>query len=108
VDVRARSQRGFTLIELLVVIVVLGVLAAIVVFAVGGVTDKGKASACKTDVKSVVVAEEAYYSQFNAYTTIDNLVANKLLREAPATANYSVIVDTSTGNVTSTPICASL
>src|SRR6266513_1722535 len=59
---RARSEKGFTLIELLIVIVILGVLAGIVVFAVGGITNKGNASACKSDVKNVTVAVEAWYA----------------------------------------------
>jgi general secretion pathway protein G len=104
----AKTERGFTLIELLVVIVILGVVAAIVVFAVGSVTDRGKASACKTDVKNVVVAEEAYYSQFRAYTTIDDLVVHNLLRGKPSASSYNVNVDTATGEVTSTPSCSSL
>ncbi|MGW5532330.1 type II secretion system protein, partial [Streptomyces xanthochromogenes] len=44
-SLRARRQDGFTLIELLVVIVILGVLAAIVVFSVRGIGDKGHKSA---------------------------------------------------------------
>ncbi len=36
------QDEGFTLIELLVVIVILGVLAAVVVFSVGGITDTGQ------------------------------------------------------------------
>ena len=37
-----KNESGFTLIELLIVIVILGVLAAIVVFSVQGITDRGK------------------------------------------------------------------
>jgi general secretion pathway protein G len=55
-----KNESGFTLIELLIVIVILGVLAAVVVFAVGGITDKGHQSACKADVKSVESAVEAW------------------------------------------------
>jgi general secretion pathway protein G len=58
-----KSEKGFTLIELLVVIVILGILAAVVVFAVGGLQDKGSKSACQTDTKTLRTAEEAYFSQ---------------------------------------------
>jgi prepilin-type N-terminal cleavage/methylation domain-containing protein len=58
-------ERGFTLIELLVVIAILGILAAVVVFSVGGITDKGKTSACKTEVSTVQTALEAFYAQSN-------------------------------------------
>jgi prepilin-type N-terminal cleavage/methylation domain-containing protein len=55
-----KNEHGFTLIELLIVIVILGILAAIVVFSVAGITDRGKTSACKADVETVLVAGEAY------------------------------------------------
>jgi prepilin-type N-terminal cleavage/methylation domain-containing protein len=107
---RARKARedesGFTLIELLIVIVILGILAGIVVFAVGGITDKGTAAACKSDLKTVEVASEAYY----AATTLGNgnyaldmpaLVAAKLLREAPSTTHgYTITYNSTTGAVT--------
>jgi prepilin-type N-terminal cleavage/methylation domain-containing protein len=60
------GDRGFTLIELLVVILILGILAAVVVFSVGGITDNGKKSACKADAKTVETASEAYKAQNSA------------------------------------------
>jgi len=57
-----RNESGFTLIELLMVIVILGVLAGVVVFAVSGINDRGDVAACKSDVKSVEVAVEAQYA----------------------------------------------
>ena len=58
---RAREEEsGFTLIELLIVIVILGILAGVVIFSVGGITDTGEVAACKTDLKTVAVAVEAY------------------------------------------------
>ena len=62
-----RNENGFTLIELLIVIVILGVLAGIVVFAVGGIRDDATASACKADGKTVAVAAEAYNAKNGAY-----------------------------------------
>jgi general secretion pathway protein G len=59
---RRKGQRGFTLIELLVVIAVLAVLAGIVIFNVTGVTNRGAASACSTDTKSVQTAVDAWTS----------------------------------------------
>ena len=64
---RARQEEGFTLIELMIVIVILGVLAGIVVFAVGGITDRGTSAACKTDVSTIQTAVEAYYAKTGGY-----------------------------------------
>ena len=67
---KSNEDEGFTLIELLVVIVILGILAAIVVFAVGGITDRGNQSACKSDLKNVEVAQEAYVAKNAAYAGV--------------------------------------
>ncbi len=66
---------GFTLIELLIVIVVLGILAAVVVFSLGGVTSKSAISACQADGATVNTAIAAFNAQEGAYpaTTTDLL-----------------------------------
>ena len=57
---RRGCRSGFTLIELLVVIVVLGILAATVVFALTGVTGQSAQAACNSDAKTIDVAVQAY------------------------------------------------
>lgn len=80
-----KNQSGFTLIELLIVIVILGVLAGIVVFAVSGINDKGETSACDADVKTLEVAAEAYYAKLADYPdSLADLKAEGLLRSADA------------------------
>jgi prepilin-type N-terminal cleavage/methylation domain-containing protein len=86
-----RSESGFTLIELLIVIVILGILAAIVVFSVSGITDRGKTSACKADVATVTVAGEAYYAQNGSYAAnVGALVTAGFIHSDPGDVNYTV------------------
>lgn len=53
-------EAGFTLIELLIVIVVLGILAATVIFALTGVSGQSAQAACASDGKSYEIAVAAY------------------------------------------------
>ncbi|MCW2857741.1 MAG: hypothetical protein JWR52_3356 [Marmoricola sp.] len=71
---RARkSESGFTLIELLIVIVILGVLAAIVVFSVSNITNKGDKAACQSTVAEIDTAYEAAVAQGTATSTAVNV-----------------------------------
>jgi prepilin-type N-terminal cleavage/methylation domain-containing protein len=62
-----RNEEGFTLIELLIVIIVLGILAAIVVFAVGNTKSDALESSCKTAVNAVQLSAEAVKVKEGSY-----------------------------------------
>lgn len=66
---RNRGQSGFTLIELLIVIAILGILAGVVAFAVGGSTDTANKNACATEKSTVETALEAYKADKGNYPT---------------------------------------
>jgi type II secretion system protein G len=117
------SDGGFTLIELLIVIVILGILAAIVVFAVGSATSDSKVSACKADKNNVDTALEAYKAKNGVYpsggttaavltvlTTGTATDGGPFLKAAPGTGNGYTISTTiaggvATGVVTSSALC---
>jgi len=80
-DNQQGRDSGFTLIELLIVIVILGVLATVVVFAVGGITDQASVSAGAADETTLAVAQEAHMAQFGSYSDEPGLVAAGLLRD---------------------------
>jgi len=85
------NESGFTLIELLIVIVILGVLAGIVVFAVSAFNNDGVAAACKADAKNVEVASEAYYAKTGGWAAnIDALVTANYLKQKPNSTKYTI------------------
>jgi general secretion pathway protein G len=110
----AREQEsGFTLIELLIVIVILGILAAIVVFSVQGITDRGTTSACKADKATVTTAGEAYYAKKGSYATgigavgdtaaSNTLIGGGFLHDAPSGTGYSITYATTANGFTVGP-----
>jgi general secretion pathway protein G len=96
------DEQGFTLIELLIVILVLGILAAIVIFALGGITGQSATASCQTDARSVQTAIAAWEANGNsAATTITqaNLTPTYLASWPNNPGHYSVVLggDTTAG-----------
>ena len=88
---RIAEEGGFTLIELLVVIIILGILAAVVVFAVGGINDKGQTSACRIDTRTLRTSAEAYSASpgpnggNGTYTIDEGVLVSKGFLSQPST-----------------------
>src|SRR6185503_8786200 len=69
-----KLRKGFTLIELLIVVVIIGILAAIAIPKFANTKSKAYITAMKSDLRNLVTAEEAFFSDSSKYTaTITDL-----------------------------------
>jgi prepilin-type N-terminal cleavage/methylation domain-containing protein len=85
-----KQDEGFTLIELLIVIIILGILATVVVFAVAGIRDSGDKSACEAELRSVETALEAYYAENGVYTGTATVLDAEYFRSDRAYWAYGI------------------
>jgi prepilin-type N-terminal cleavage/methylation domain-containing protein len=93
------NSGGFTLIELLIVIVVLGILAAVVVFSLGGVTASSVTSACQADGATVETAIASYNAQVVGVPVTAALLVPKYLVSFPNSTHYVYAISTVTGTL---------
>ena len=75
-----KLRKGFTLIELLIVVVIIGILAAIAIPKFANTKSKAYITAMKSDLRNLVTAEEAFFSDSSKYTT--DLTAVKFQKSA--------------------------
>ena len=64
-------RKGFTLIELLIVVVIIGILAAIAIPKFANTKTKAYTAAMKSDLRNLVTAEEAFFSDSGKYVIYD-------------------------------------
>jgi general secretion pathway protein G len=121
---KREEQSGFTLIELLIVVIILGILAAVVIFAIGNLQGTASTNACKTDGRSVETAAEAYYAQAGVYPQQGTSAANQtwltgahvvngvtigpFLKHVPSSSAYTITYTDGANNTTPPSVTGAL
>ena len=70
------NRKGFTLIELLIVVVIIGILAAIAIPKFANTKEKAYVAAMKSDLRNMVTAQEAYFSDNTTYAASTGALTN--------------------------------
>ena len=98
--IEKRNEEGFTLIELLVAIVVVGILTAVAIVGIAGLTNKGTKSACAATQDAIQTAQAVHFANLNTYpadfgdmttTSPPELVLSGGATATPAGANATLI-----------------
>ena len=98
-----KKEQGFTLIELLVAIVVVGILTAVAIVGIAGLTDTAKGATCQSTIDASRAAVAAYYTKQapNAYPAdFDVMIADKDLVLQGGIAHPSATTLASDGTLT--------
>ena len=83
-----RIRKGFTLIELLIVVVIIGILAAIAIPKFANTKTKAYQTAMKSDLRNLVTAEEAFFSDsgyYRQYSQVSAALGDTFLHFKPST-----------------------
>lgn len=91
------NRKGFTLIELLIVVVIIGILAAIAIPKFANTKQKAVVASMKSDLRNLVTAQEAFFSDNNDYagsvaaTQTNGLAGAGAVAFTPSTGNVLVL-----------------
>lgn len=102
-----KNRKGFTLIELLIVVVIIGILAAIAIPKFAATKDKAKLASVKTDLRNMMTAQEAYFSDYATYGTFGQLqTASNFTLSSGNTMSITAATNGYTGTSTNSSISA--
>src|SRR2546423_2366134 len=98
-----RNRKGFTLIELLIVVVIIGILAAIAIPKFANTKSKAYVTAMKSDLRNLVTAEEAFFSDSTYYTSATTLVSKNSYKNSSGVGVPAAVTRARDRNATVTP-----
>lgn len=90
-QMNSRNTRAFTLIELLVVIAIIAVLIGLAFPAFRGIQDQAKKTVAKNDLTQIVVAVNAFYTEYGRYPTSDTTDASATYGPGGAHTNDALL-----------------
>ena len=107
-----RREEGFTLIELLVVVAVLGILAALAIPRLTGVTDRARLAEAEQAIGSMKTGVEMYFVEHNSYTGLNtdpnNVTDGSAISQyieftsLPSNWDFMITADATTFTITAT------
>jgi prepilin-type N-terminal cleavage/methylation domain-containing protein len=120
------NEHGFTLVELLLAIVVVGILTAVALVGIGGLTDTAKTATCQVTMDASRAAVISYYSKQNPHvypatfdvmtseTPPDLVLQGEVQHPSPVTLSsggsptkWTITLDPATGTLAATGADAS-
>jgi len=99
---RKQTRPGFTLIEILLVLAIIGMLAGVTIFAIGGIGKKARRDTTEATLETVANALDTYQLQIGHYPTEEegNLDALRIRPSWNNALNYEVQTATSDDETT--------